>query len=115
MKAAAKSCIEIPDALIEAILSQERVAQPPHCFYKYPARFSPAFAREALKAFTRRGDTVLDPFCGGGTSLVEALVLGRRAVGFDISSLAAFLTRAKTTPLSVHDKNRILGWATSVP
>lgn len=115
MKAAAKSWIEIPDALIEAILSQERVAQPPHCFYKYPARFSPAFAREAIKAFTRRGDTVLDPFCGGGTSLVEALVLGRRAVGFDISSLAAFLTRAKTTPLSVHDKNRILRWATSVP
>ncbi len=115
MKAAAQSCAEIPDALVNAVLSQERVDEPPHSFYKYPARFSPAFAREAIKAFTRRGDTVLDPFCGGGTSLVEAMALGRRAAGFDISPLAVFLARTKTTPLSVHDKHRILEWAGLIP
>jgi hypothetical protein len=50
-------------------------------------------------------------FCGGGTSVVEAIALGRRGAGFDISSLAVFLSRAKTTPLSVHDRREITEWA----
>ena len=44
-----------------------------HDFYRYPARFSPLFARSAIELFTEPGDTVLDPFAGSGTSLVEAL------------------------------------------
>ena len=59
-----------------------------HNFYKYPARFSPEFARAAIEAFTEPGDLVLDPYVGGGTTLVEARALGiephwdcRRLVG----------------------------------
>ncbi len=106
-----KPSLVIPEALITAVLSQDRVEEAPHGFYKYPARFAPTFAREAIKAFTNPGDTVLDPFCGGGTSLIEALALGRRVAAFDISTLAVFLTRAKTTPLSVHDRRKIREWA----
>lgn len=102
--------VQVPEAVLHAITNQDKVDEAPHSFYKYPARFSPAFAREAIKAFTREGETVLDPFCGGGTSLIEAMALGRRAAGFDISSLAVFLTRAKSTPISVHDKKSILDW-----
>ncbi len=111
MKAESNLEIDVPDSLIQAVLSQDKVDEPPHSFYKYPARFSPVFAREAIKAFTREGDTVIDPFCGGGTSLVEAIALGRRAAGFDISSLAVFLARAKTSPLSIHDKKEIMDWS----
>jgi hypothetical protein len=53
---------------------------------------------------------VIDPFCGGGTTVVEAVALGRRAIGADISSLATFLTRAKTTPLSQLDCREIAAW-----
>jgi hypothetical protein len=111
MKTAANLEVVVPDAVIRAVLSQDKVDEPPHSFYKYPARFSPVFAREAIKAFTRKGDTVIDPFCGGGTSLIEAIALGRRAAGFDISSLAVFLARTKTSPLSVHDKREIRDWS----
>jgi DNA methylase len=52
-----------------------------HNFYRYPARFSPRFARAAIQTFTRPGDLVLDPYVGGGTSLVEALAIGRDAIG----------------------------------
>ena len=38
-----------------------------HGYYKYPARFSPAFARAAIETFTKPGDLVLDPHAGGVT------------------------------------------------
>src|ERR1051325_8296373 len=68
-----------------------------HGFYKYPARFSPTFARAAIEAFTEPGDVVLDPHVGGGTSLVEAIASGRHAIGIDISELAEFVATVKTT------------------
>jgi len=100
----------VPESLVAAVSNRAKVTGAPHDFYRYPARFSPVFAREAIKAFTKPGDFVLDPFCGGGTTLVEAISLGRRAVGMDVSSLAAFLARTKTTPISVHDKREITAW-----
>ena len=100
----------VPQSLVGAVSNRDRVTGAPHDFYRYPARFSPLFAREAIEAFTRPGETVLDPFCGGGTTLVEAVSLGRRAAGMDVSSLATFLTRTKTTPISIHDKREISKW-----
>jgi hypothetical protein len=102
--------MELPASVLEAVLGQQRVVQFPHALYRYPARFSPYFAREVIKEFTSRGELVLDPFCGGGTAVVEALALGRRAVGFDINTLAAFITKVKTTPLSVHDRKELTDW-----
>jgi hypothetical protein len=82
-----------------------------HNFYRYPARFSPQFARAAVEAFSRPGDTILDPFMGGGTSAVEALTAGRRFIGCDLNPLAAFITRVKTTPLSGADAEEVVEWA----
>lgn len=96
---------------LEALQSREPVTGYTHDFYRYPARFSPLFAREAIRAFTRQGDVVLDPFMGGGTSLVEAQAEGRHAVGTDISSLAVFLAETKTTPLATPDLRLIHKWA----
>lgn len=45
--------------------------------------------------YSEPGDTILDPFCGSGTVLVEAAVLGRHAVGTDVDPLAVFTTRVK--------------------
>jgi hypothetical protein len=61
--------------------------------------------------FTRPGEIVLDPFMGGGTTLVEACSLGRQAVGTDISSLATFTAKVKTTPLLDDDFEKINDWA----
>jgi len=98
-------------SFLEAVHSRQPVTGLTHDFYRYPARFSPLFARAAIQAFTRPGDVVLDPFMGGGTTLVEARALGRRTLGTDISSLATFVTRVKTTPLSVQDKEVVSQWA----
>ena len=71
-----------------------------HEFYRYPARFSPSIARAAIEAFSDPGDVVIDPFCGGGTTAVEAQRLKRLAIAADINPLATFITTAKTTAYS---------------
>jgi hypothetical protein len=86
-----------------------------HNFYRYPARFSPKFVRAAITALSEPGDLILDPFMGGGTTLVEALALGRHAVGTDISSLAAFISEVKTTLYSEDDLHVLKRWACRVP
>lgn len=82
-----------------------------HRFYRYPARFSPRFAAAAIDAFSRPGDLVLDPYMGGGTTIVEAMARHRTAVGCDLNSLAVFISRAKTTPLSDADATSLREWA----
>ena len=96
---------------LRAVLrGRECVSGLTHSFYRYPARFSPAFARTAISLFSRPGDTVLDPFVGGGTTVVEALATGRRAIGVDLNSLAAFVTRSRTTPLSDSEVSDVYCW-----
>lgn len=49
------------------------------------ATWPPALVEPMIKAGSRRGDIVLDPFAGSGTTLMVARQLGRRAVGLDLS------------------------------
>jgi hypothetical protein len=94
-----------PDELMAAIAADDPVSGHTHSFYRYPARFSPLFVREVIRQFSRPGEVVLDPFMGGGTTIVEALAQGRKAIGIDLNSLAHFVSTVKTTPLSVPDVN----------
>jgi hypothetical protein len=91
-------------------MNRDYVRGSTHNFYRYPARFAPSFARAAIEAYTDKGDTVFDPFVGGGTSVVEALAAGRRAIGVDLNSLAVFVSRTKTTPLSSGDRLAVERW-----
>jgi hypothetical protein len=99
-----------------AVNSSSRIEGRTHQFYRYPARFSPHFARSAIETFSSPGDMVLDPYMGGGTTVVEAMASGRRAVGTDINSLAVFVASVKTTPLNRHEEQAVREWvATVVP
>lgn len=100
--------------LLKAIQNQERVNGLTHTYYRYPARFSPVFARAVIEIFSNKGDVVFDPFMGGGTTLVEASALGRVAIGSDINSLAVFISRVKTTPLNDDEIRDVQKWAVQV-
>ncbi|MCP4667771.1 MAG: site-specific DNA-methyltransferase [Deltaproteobacteria bacterium] len=97
-----------------AAMDRGRVSGLTHEFYRYPARFSPQFSGAAIERFTEPGDLVLDPYAGGGTTVVEALVRGRKVIGNDINSLAVFVARVKTTPLTANEKTEVRIWAEEI-
>ncbi|HXW93111.1 MAG TPA: class I SAM-dependent methyltransferase [Terriglobales bacterium] len=78
-----------------------------HNIHRYSGKFIPQIAARAISLLTAPGELVLDPYCGSGTTLLEALLLGRRALGFDLSPLAVLIARTKVTPVSTHDLDQL--------
>jgi hypothetical protein len=74
-----------------------------HRLHWYPGSFIPQIPSYAIDILSRPGDVVYDPFCGVGTTLVEAVRLGRRAYGTDSNSIAVRVAVAKTTFLTDTD------------
>src|SRR3989304_4842647 len=76
-----------------------------HGMHRFPGKFIPNLPRYLLRSVLKhRGDrTVFDPFCGSGTTLVEAALEGRPFVGIDIDPLAVLIATAKTEPLEEDD------------
>jgi DNA modification methylase len=54
----------------------------------YRGNFAPQIPRNVLEMYTQPGESILDPMVGGGTTLIEARVLGRNALGLDINPKA---------------------------
>ena len=97
--------------IVTAANDQSKVRGYTHRFYTYPAGFSPIFVESAIKTFTKKKDLVLDPFMGGGTSLIESIRLNRRVVGIDLNPIAYFVTKVKITKLSKAQIDKIELWA----
>ena len=67
-----------------------------HDLHAFAAKFPPQLPRSFIRGLTKPGDVVLDPMMGSGTTVVEALLEGRRGIGLDLDPLALRLGRAKT-------------------
>ena len=86
-------CVEFPDGL--------QTARYTHTLHRFPGKFVPQVARELLSLVGATAHSLIgDPFCGSGTSLVEASVTGIPTVGMDLDPLAVVISEAKTTVLS---------------
>ncbi len=68
-----------------------------HNFHSFPAKFPPELPRAFIVSLTNTSENVLDPMVGSGTTVLEAFLLGRRSVGFDIDPLALLISRVKTS------------------
>ena len=62
----------------------------------YPSRFIPVIPAQLIAALSKPYDVVLDPFCGAGTTVVEALKTNRTVIGCDLSPVAHFLSSVKS-------------------
>ena len=78
-----------------------------HSLHPYPAKFPPQLPHIIIQQFAQKSATVLDPFCGSGTTLVEARLLGCNAIGVDVNGLSSLLSKVKATPLSEKELSQI--------
>jgi hypothetical protein len=69
-----------------------------HSICPYFAMFPETFVRRNVLAWSKRDDVIFDPFSGRGTTVLESLLNGRRALGCDTNPVAVCLSRAKADP-----------------
>ena len=61
---------------------------------KYRGNFAPQIARNIIEMYSEQGESILDPMVGAGTTLIEAKLLSRNALGMDINPKAIKLAEA---------------------
>lgn len=72
-----------------------------HCFHGYPAMMIPQVAGRLIEKYGAKSKLIFDPYCGTGTSLVEANLRNINAIGTDLNPLARLIAKTKTTPLNI--------------
>ena len=105
-------------ALLETALSvgadDAYVRSHVHGFHSYPARLHPITAQRLVKGLAGPGESILDPFCGSGTLLVEAQIQGRIAAGLDANPLAVMLTSYKLQKTNARQREGLVASAEQV-
>jgi DNA modification methylase len=80
-----------------------------HWIHAYPAKMFHRIPQVILGQLPKEPQLrILDPFCGSGTVLLEALVRGHQAIGIDVNPMARLISKVKVTPLSPDKVRRIL-------
>src|SRR6266545_3950517 len=103
------SCAADGDSTVTAGTERAVNLEPLHRFHSYCARFPSEVAEAAIEDYSTLGDSVFDPFCGSGTSMVAGLARGRLVIGPDIDILAGMLSEVKCAPRTKSDYKRWRG------
>ncbi|MBE7509343.1 MAG: hypothetical protein HS118_04050 [Bacteroidia bacterium] len=71
-----------------------------HDFHPYPAKYTPQLVNKYFNLYCKRGFTIIDPFCGSGTTVVEGVLNGMDSVGIDLNPIACLISKAKSNSYS---------------
>ncbi len=100
--------LEIPDRGNILIISKDQ-SYLTHGIHKFPAKFFPELPRYLISKYSEVGQSVLDPMCGSGTVVLEAILNNRVGVGVDIDPIARLITKVKTTPINSENLKKAVG------
>ena len=75
-----------------------------HDFHPYFAAYPPNLVSRILDKYGKNRKTLLDPFMGGGSAVIEGVRNGYNTIGVDISEFSKFITHAKTKPFKINKK-----------
>lgn len=76
-------------------------------FHPYFAAYPPLIVKKIIQKYgnQKKPGTLLDPFMGGGSTIVEGYMNGYRCIGSDISKFSTFITSAKVNPVRIKNKD----------
>jgi DNA modification methylase/ribosomal protein S27AE len=81
-----------------------------YAMHRYWARKPYNIVAEFIKYYTKPGEIVLDPFCGSGVTLVESLILRRKAIAVDIDPMATFVTKMTAINIDLNEFQRAFSY-----
>lgn len=85
----------------EKELPEKKRTKHVHRLHPYLGKYIPQLTEIFLRKYFNPGQTVLDPFCGSGTTLVQAHELGINSIGYDISAFNILLCKVKTKQYNI--------------
>ena len=74
-----------------------------YLMHKYWARKPHNVVGEYIKAYSEENEVVLDPFCGSGVTLIEAMRYKRKAIAVDLDPVGTFITKMTVMPVDTNE------------
>lgn len=103
-----------PDLNLFETVTASRHGRSSLSIHPYFGKVDPALATTSIELLSRPGDLVLDPFCGSGTVIHDALRLGRNAIGWDSSPLAILISAGKILGITPEEVSELREFANTV-
>jgi len=82
--------------------------------HSYPAKYTVEMLEYYLEKYSNKGETVLDPFVGSGTTLLAARAMERKSIGFDINPVAYQISKVKTNTYDKQDEVKLNNFISNV-
>ncbi|TLD40223.1 MAG: putative modification methylase [Candidatus Jettenia ecosi] len=92
---------------VEWSFQNDKTSYLSHDIHPYPAKFIPQIPRNLITRLSLRGEVVWDPFGGSGTTALETILLGRRAISSDVNPLSEIIGRAKTLTMTKEEEDNV--------
>ncbi|WP_461831365.1 DNA methyltransferase [Aquifex sp.] len=79
-----------------------------HRLHPYKGKFIPQLVEYFLSKYFKAGDIVLDPFCGSGTTLIQANEMNIHSIGIDISEFNILITEVKFADVNIEELKKCI-------